>query len=157
MSPTQFSLSLPAPSSVADLFVALADPSFPSTHGLAVYAALPGGEFRLLGAVTPSRPSAVLRTGWPADPAAAAAASVTVGVSVETLANLQNLGGAFAPPENRLRIALNVAKDLFNFMASFGKPEGGQMTVPVRCFEMWVGRFEDKYRKDPDFMLKIQD
>lgn len=55
-----------------------------------------------------------------------------------------------------------VAHNLFNFMMSFSvqgatvNGQGGQeyLVVPTNVFTKWMDKFDEKYAKDPNFILK---
>ena len=50
-----------------------------------------------------------------------AAASVTIGVSLEPIETIMNLGATFTEKENVRDMAQGIARDLFRFMESFRK------------------------------------
>jgi len=159
LSATQFSTILPAPHAIADVVLYL-NPAvpFPSTHGVVLYSAPGGGEgWKLLGAVTAQSPSAILRTGWATDEMMVGSSTANLGIGIEEVGTIQNLGETFRPVEDRQYIAKKIAKDLYNFMASFAGGGGGQLVVPSNAFDMWIKRFDDKFRRDPNFFLKTQD
>ena len=58
--------------------------------------------------------------------------------------------------DDRYFFAHKIAKDLHNFMSSFSADSGSSDTliVPSNIFNRWMQRFEDKYRRDPNFMMK---
>lgn len=177
------SLNLPVqPAFVSDLvffFLPGALESLPPQHGALLYwqattattgSPMPLTEttgFDLLGAISPDRPSGIFRTGWGThDMLAAHAASpntnvsivITLGVSIEPLANIQNLQICHRGAEDRLNVAKKIAKDLFNYLQSFDDTSrSGFMTVPTNVFERWMTRFENKFRVDPNFFMKNED
>lgn len=119
--------------------------------------------FELLGAITPNQPSVVFHTGWSEHEQAIEVSSrntpvtITIGVSLEPLSNIQNMGALRA--DSRLFVAQKVAADLFKFMGSFdtGAAGGNQMVVPKNIFDRWFQRFENRFRRDPNFFLKQAD
>jgi hypothetical protein len=119
--------------------------------------------FELLGALTPARPSGVFPTKWSENDqviellSAGNSLLVTIGVSVEPLASVQNLVGSVSDPHaSRLFVAERIAADLFRFMQSFDTGAAGSslMVVPNNIFERWFKRFENKFRRDPSFFLR---
>jgi hypothetical protein len=120
--------------------------------------------FELLGAITPTRPSSVFHTGWSEHgqvievTSSGVPVTVTIGVSLEPLATLENVG-AINTKQGRLFIAEKIASDLFRFMQSFdtGAAGAGQMVVPNNIFDRWFKRFENRFRRDPNFFLKSDD
>jgi hypothetical protein len=165
---------LPAPiSSVSELTVFALAP-IPLDHGALVYwqieAAGTGTNatatgFELLGSITADRPSSVFQTGWSEheqllEIASAQSVVVTIGVSLEPLANVQNLTSSLRDhQQTKLFVAQRVALDLFNFMASFDAGTGGNqhMVVPKNIFDRWFQRFENRFRRDPTFFLRNKD
>ncbi|GMH32587.1 hypothetical protein BSKO_00421 [Bryopsis sp. KO-2023] len=79
--------------------------------------------------------------------------SVQIGVSVELLDELtkketDRLGA-------KEDFAKRVAQNLYHFMTSFGTMQAGdKVVVPANCFERWFTRFQEKYRRDPDFLTR---
>jgi hypothetical protein len=120
--------------------------------------------FELLGAITPTRPSSVFHTGWSEHEQVNEVTSlgvpvtVTIGVSLEPLATLDNVG-AMNTKQGRLFIAQKIASDLFKFMQSFdtGAAGASQMVVPNNIFDRWFRRFENRFQRDPNFFLKSDD
>lgn len=80
-----------------------------------------------------------------------------LGVSIESLENVKNLGIEASGFAERKAFALKIAQDLFNYMTSFStSTNAGYMTIPTNLLDKWMERFEAKYRRDPNFVLKIQ-
>lgn len=172
-SDTKFTLLLKAPgdlpfplTSVSDVVCFLLPGSpVPPNHGITVYwqaaaANAPSTGFELLGAVTLERPSGVFRTGWSQHEQLlnmeSSEVHITLGVSIEPLDTIQNLKSQQF--EDRLFFAEKIAMDLFRFMQSFDTPSGtGMMTVPTNIFDRWLKRFENRFRRDPNFFLKGND
>ncbi|RHY42927.1 hypothetical protein DYB38_010276, partial [Aphanomyces astaci] len=75
-----------------------------------------------------------------------------LGDSVESV---RNLGIEASGLEERKSFALKIAQDLFNFMTSFStSTNSSMMVVPTNLLDRWMERFESKYRRDPNFMMK---
>ncbi|PON82272.1 OPI10 family [Trema orientale] len=136
--------------------------TLPPDKALAVYVQSPGSAFVFCGAVTLTRPSAVLTLAWPEPGAAAAAAplqiaaadsapiSAKIGVSVEDLASLPSLD---VTAEKRIeRLALKVGENLFNFMQSFCGVDGSKLVVPMDILDRWFKKFRDRAKRDPDYL-----
>jgi len=123
--------------------------------------------FELMGALTSIKPSGVFRTGWSTNESliqlwqqqssSGGGISITLGISIEPAANIQNLPGVQNNGvENRGDIAKKIALDLFQYLQSFdgAGAKNGWMSVPTNVFERWYRRFEEKLGRDPSFLLK---
>jgi hypothetical protein len=129
-----------------------------------------GPTFELLGALTPTKPSAVFRTGWSnheqllsiveqsmANNRLFSGIMITLGVSIEPLDNINNLQIDQKGVQDRKNVAKKIATDLFNYLQSFddvGNARNGWMTVPTNVFERWFKRFESKLERDSNFFMK---
>lgn len=72
------------------------------------------------------------------------------------LETINNLSIATSGVEDRREFAFKIARDLFEYMASFSQSgsQSGAMLVPNNIFDQWIQRFDRKYRLDPNFMMK---
>ncbi|GAB4827285.1 hypothetical protein Ancab_034174 [Ancistrocladus abbreviatus] len=133
--------------------------TLPPEKALAVYVQSPGSPFQYCGAVTLSRPSAVLSLLWP-EPATgsqlqltaadSAPLSAKIGVSVEDLSSLPSLDVA---AEKKIeRMALKVGENLFNFMQSFCGVDGSKLVVPMDILDRWFKKFQEKAKRDPEYL-----
>ena len=136
--------------------------TLPPDKALAVYVQSPGSPFVFCGAITLTRPSAVLTLAWP-EPggdaanmplqiasADAAPISAKIGVSVEDLASLPSLD---VTAEKRIeRLALKVGENLFNFMQSFCGVDGSKLVVPMDILDRWFKKFQDRAKRDPEYL-----
>jgi len=164
-----------SPFSVTDLvFFLLPNIHLPENRGASLYwsAAVSGSSnasgFELLGALTPSKPSAVYRTGWASheallslsqsfSPSSPYGITITLGVSIEPLESIANLGISKGGVEERKNEGKKIAMNLYNFLQSFddgGNARAGWMTVPTNVFDRWFKRFEEKLKRDPSFFMK---
>jgi protein Hikeshi len=74
-------------------------------------------------------------------------------VSAEPLAEL--LAKESAKMGAREEFAKRVAFNLFRFMESFSSQSGGdQIIVPTNVLDRWFTRFQEKFRRDPDFLAR---
>mmetsp|Transcript_24762 Transcript_24762/g.36326 ORF Transcript_24762/g.36326 Transcript_24762/m.36326 type:complete len:259 (+) Transcript_24762:66-842(+) len=163
------------PTSIPDIaFFLLPTTTLPPNHGVLLYYQASSTYtnestgFELLGALTQAKPSGLFRTSWPTHEffttkvAPNNIFSITLGVSIEPLENIQNLSGSTGSAsitggiEERVNFAQKIALNLYNYMQSFdnGGAAQGQMTVPVKVFQRWLERFEKKCRLDPNFFMK---
>ncbi|KAI6670652.1 hypothetical protein NL676_005537 [Syzygium grande] len=143
--------------------------ALPPDKALAVYVQSPGSPFVYCGAVTVSRPSAVLPLPWPepgGDAAAggagaggqplqltspgAAPLSAKIGVSVEDLGALPSLDAAAGRRIERM--AMRVGENLFNFMQSFCGVDGSKLVVPTDILDRWFNKFQERAKRDPDYL-----
>ncbi|XP_042037136.1 protein OPI10 homolog [Salvia splendens] len=132
--------------------------TLPPDKALAVYIQSPGSPFLFCGAVTLSRPSAVLSLPWP-DPGNAGVLQLTadstplsakIGVSVEDLPTLPSLDVA---AERKIeRLALKVGENLFNFMQSFCAVDGSKLIVPTDILDRWFKKFQERAKRDPEYL-----
>ncbi|KAH1072026.1 hypothetical protein J1N35_024354 [Gossypium stocksii] len=131
--------------------------TLPPDKALAVYVQSPGSPFVFCGAVTLQRPSAVLSLIWP-EPGGqmqltapdSAAPSAKIGVSVEDLVALPSLD---VSAEKKIeRMALKVGENLFNFMQSFCGVDGSKLVVPMDILDRWFKKFQEKAKRDSDFL-----
>lgn len=80
----------------------------------------------------------------------AAPISAKIGVSVEDVASLPSLDVA---AEKRIeRLALKVGENLFNFMQSFCGVDGSKLVVPMDILDRWFKKFQDRAKRDPDYL-----
>ncbi|GMH57584.1 hypothetical protein TrVE_jg13438 [Triparma verrucosa] len=155
----KFSIVLPSPQTCHEIVFYLT-PSYPipPTHGVVLYSTSNSVDWKLIGALTSQQPSGVFRTNFISDEALIRSQSVTLGISVEPLETINNMNQQFSGTEDRMYVAKKIAMDLYHFMSSFAPGGGGgSMTVPNGVFEKWMARFEEKFRRDPNFFLKVQD
>lgn len=79
-----------------------------------------------------------------------AAPSAKIGVSVEDLVALPSLDVA---AEKKIeRMALKVGENLFNFMQSFCGVDGSKLVVPMDILDRWFKKFQEKAKRDSDFL-----
>ena len=160
---THFVVAVASPATAAELtvfFLPAALAALPPDAGVVVFASAPGGGYTTLGALTRSCPSTVIRTGWPTNPEVAGQASVQLGLAVEPLANVANVAGALSRSDgDRLAFAQLVAMDLFVFLSSFAQPTpvGDRLLLPPDAVDRWMRKFTERFRHDPNFLLKRTD
>ena len=88
--------------------------------------------------------------------------------TIPSAPTIQDVGGIMNQTINsqttnsRLYVAQKIALDLFHFMQSFDTPthntnNNNMMMVPTNIFDRWYQRFENRYRRDPNFFLKKSD
>lgn len=50
--------------------------------------------------------------------------------------------------------ARRVAFNLFRFIESFGSRSGDQIIAPSNVIDRWFLKFQQKFRRDPDFLAR---
>ena len=159
LGPTRFVTQVMEPSQVTDLtFFILPNSPIPPGFAAVLYFAVPPFEnWQVLGSVSYEKPSATLRTSWPTNPEVTQHNVVQLGVSIESLESVQNMGLESSGLEERKQFAHKIALDLFRYMTSFSSSsDQNAMIVPTNVFDRWMTRFEQKYKRDPNFMMKIE-
>ncbi|KAG2929684.1 hypothetical protein PC115_g6773 [Phytophthora cactorum] len=157
--PAHYVVDILEPTQVTDLtFFLLPGSPVPPGFGAVLYFAVPALQnWQLLGTVFAEKPSAIFRTSWPTHPDVVGQPVLQLGVSIESLDNVKNLGIEASGLEERKAFALKIAQDLFNYLSSFSSSNSqSYMTIPTNLLDKWMERFEAKYRRDPNFMMKNQ-
>ena len=85
-------------------------------------------------------------------------AVIQIGISIENLESVHNLGLDDSGLLERKEFAHKIALDLYNYMLSFSpeNPSQTSMVVSKNVFDSWLSRFEAKYKRDPNFMMKME-
>lgn len=132
-------------------------------------------NLRFLGGIGPGKESAIFKLGGGGGGGRTAGGeNVVLGVSVEAAASVaariaqlgagaeagarRSDGGAQLGPAgagaSTLLLAQRIIRNAFNFLASFSGAAGpdGVEVVPLKAFEEWWRRFENKVRRDPSFL-----
>ncbi|KAG2447454.1 hypothetical protein HYH02_007778 [Chlamydomonas schloesseri] len=126
---------------------------------LGLYVRAGGAEWSYRGCVHNAQPSAVLPLQWPLAEdgsvisAAAGGPGVQIGVSLEPAADIvaRETSSVGAKAEFAKRVGL----DLFRYLESFQTQNmGSHIVVPANALERWYTRFQDKFRRDPDFLTR---
>jgi hypothetical protein len=185
---TKYTLTIPFPveavqsnpenaiTSISDIvFFLLPNVSLPPNTGAMIYwsasssnQAAPSSSFELLGALTPTQTSAILRTGWSTNEplhnlissllaSPNTTINITFGISIEPIENINNLNVMKNSVNERKNVAQKIALDLFNYLQSFDDTQmngKGWMNVPTNVFDRWFKRFEMKIGRDPNFFMK---
>ena len=127
----------------------------PPGAGLALHVQAGDSGWEYRGAVSEAQPSDVFATCWPRPEGGGQHPTAQVGVSVEPLAELATREATAVA--SKQEFARRVALDMFRFMQSFPTtPQGNTLLVPSNVLEMWLSKFEAKFARDPDFLLRLQ-
>ncbi len=187
---TKFTLTVPflvqtdneaSIASISDIvFFLLPNIALPPNSGAMIYWSASSNQdttpssFELLGALTPTQPSTILRTGWSTNEPLhhliqslmssnrsnsniSKTINITFGVSIESLDNINNLNVTHKNDNECKNVAQKIALDLFNYLQSFDDTQQnakGWMNVPTNVFDRWFKRFEMKIARDPNFFMK---
>ncbi|KAI2640685.1 hypothetical protein GGS26DRAFT_172715 [Hypomontagnella submonticulosa] len=135
-------------------------------------------NFKFLGGVGPGKESAVFKLSPPSSTSqsGAAAEGVVIGINIEDGASvaerMQQLHstsestaltttrpGSGGQPASTQVLAQRIIQNAFNFLASFSGKVGaeGVEVVPLKAFQEWWRKFENKVRNDPTFLEREQD
>jgi hypothetical protein len=133
--------------------------SIPPHKAVAVYIQSPYSTFQFRGAVYSSCPSAVLSLLWPNSSqmhlteSASPPITAKIGLAIEDLATLPtlNVGHCHKIEE----VAMKVGQNLFNFMQSSCSVQGTQLAVPRGLFEQWFKRFEERSKRDSEYLKHV--
>jgi len=134
--------------------------SIPPDKAVAVYVQSPGSTFQFRGGVTRACPSSVLALLWPTSSSqmnligsTSRPVTAKIGVAIEDSATLPALNvGRHRQLE---QVALNVGRNLFNFMQSFCHVQDNHLAVPRGIFEQWYKKFEERSQRDPEYVNRL--
>lgn len=145
------------PASINNLTLFLTGP-LPEGYGAALYFSVPPyNSLEFIGCVANERPSDVFYTSWSLNPTVNCCQQIKLCVKMESLTNLKM---AF---EEKIKVDLNqefakrVAKNLFNYLDSFNQnqdPNRQLLVVPLNSLQGWYDKFLQKYKMDPNFLMK---
>ena len=125
----------------------------PPGAGLALHVQAGDSGWEYRGAVSEAQPSDVFATCWPRPEGGGQHATAQLGVSVEPLAELATREATAVA--SKQEFARRVALDMFRFMQSFPS-NGSTLLIPANVLEMWLAKFDAKFARDPDFLLRLQ-
>ncbi|PUU74986.1 hypothetical protein B9Z19DRAFT_1054860 [Tuber borchii] len=161
LTPTTFIHPLPLPLNHIVVFL-LPDTHLPETHAASVHIQFPDNQpFRLLGAISSSKPSAIFRVD-----AKGMQGQVMVGISIEEVGMVASQvtgaagygavagAGSGAGRVETVVLARRIIQNAFNFLSSFAGGGGSveQEVVPLKAFRDWWVKFEKKVELDPGFL-----
>ena len=150
------------PGEVADVSVFLLS-SLPNAAdgqptGLAVYYATPPFQsWEFLTALSNTKPTVIVNAGWSLSPVVNSAPVVRLGITVEPAATLLPKLETVAAFDFRRDFARKIALNLFRFIESFSQgpsKDGNFLRCPQDVLDRWLVRFDEKYQRDPNFILK---
>ncbi|CAH0515103.1 unnamed protein product [Peronospora belbahrii] len=145
--PAHYVVDILDPTQITDLtFFLLPGSPVPLGFGAVLYFAVPALQnWQLLGTVFAEKPSAIFRTSWPTHPDVVGQPVLQLGVSIENLDSVKNLGIEASGLEERKAFALKIAQDLFNYLSSFSTSNNqSYMTIPTNLLDKWMERIVTK-------------
>ncbi|KAJ3674108.1 hypothetical protein LUZ60_006100 [Juncus effusus] len=153
--PTHWILDLsafPSPALTQICLFLLSPTSLPSNHALSLYfQPTQNPTFIFCGALTTDRPSAVFTIPWPEE-AEKLNLGAKIGVCVEESTVLPPVKDEGEGRKGE-KMAMRVGESLFNFMQSFcGADAGGNIVVPADILDRWFRKFQERARKDPNYL-----
>mmetsp|Transcript_2949 Transcript_2949/g.3369 ORF Transcript_2949/g.3369 Transcript_2949/m.3369 type:complete len:211 (-) Transcript_2949:783-1415(-) len=155
---TKLICDIPDPGQVSDLsFFLLPGATIPQDSAMALYSSIPPFElWNLVGFVDVNSPSATFSTGWQSNSDYVQSNVVRLGASIEPADVIQNLQQSKSIRDNQARLdwGLKVAQDLHNFIGSYTTGPADQLILPANILDRWLTRFKEKYKRDPNFVLR---
>ncbi len=126
--------------------------------GLSVYFACPPFQsWEFLTAMSNRRPSVIVNAGWSLNPLVKEVNILRLLVVVEPASELLQKMETVESIDFRREFARKIALNLFRFIESFsqgGGRDGAFLRCPQDVLDKWLVRFDEKYKRDPNFILK---
>lgn len=146
------------PGTVANLCLALTNP-LPDGYAITLsYSAPPYTEMQYIGAVSNNRPSDIFAPGFPLRPDISCQQSIKLCLKAQRFDEIVDLVLA---SDGKKEYSKLVAQNLYNFMLSYSQnnvvmngPNNEYLMIPSNFLHKWMQKFEEKYAKDPNFILK---
>jgi hypothetical protein len=121
------------------------------------YAIPPFDQWEFLSALSNTKPSVIVNPGWPLNPSVNQSPVIRLGISVEPAAELIQKLETVEILDFRRDFARKIALNLFRFIESFSQGSSRDVNF-LRCpqdvLDKWLIRFDEKYKRDPNFILK---
>ena len=143
--PGRFVIDVPNPGEISDFCVFLTSPLPDNEHGISVYYGLAGWQF--IGALSNTKPTIIVNPGWALNPEINSLPLVRVALVYETPTEILPKLAVVEQSDFRKVFAKKVALNLVHFLQSFGG-------VPLQAIDKWFAKFEEKFKRDPNFVLK---
>jgi hypothetical protein len=146
------------PKTIANVSLFLTE-QIPPNIAISLYFSLPPyNEMQYLGAVANEKSSDVYSTGFPFRLDFDTATSVKFCLRAQSFEEIATL---VRSSDGQKEYAKLVAHNLYNFMMSFNNQtllnnfDGKEyLVIPADVFTKWMNKFDEKYNKDPNFILK---
>ena len=125
---------------------------------MAVYfACYPFESWEFLTGMNNSKPSSTVNAGWSLNPLVNEATMVRVGLRIEPADEVHLKMQTIEMHDFRRVFARKIALNLFRFIESFSQGpsrDGNFLRCPQDVLDRWLLRFDEKYARDPNFILK---
>ena len=138
----------------------------PDGAAAGVYLQLPGDQqFKFLGGLANEKQSAIFKVNVPH---ANTDGLVNLGISVEPAGNIEqqmmqlhneqqaNSTALVQAGPSTTVLAQRIISHAFNFISSFSGTVAGQEVVPLKSFQAWWTKFEQRIKNDPSFLERDQ-
>ena len=125
---------------------------------LALYVQAGTSDWEYRGCVRNALPSEVFSMKWPTQSDGSLFPNAQIGISVEPLVAVS--GKESQKVGSKETFAKRVAMDLFRYMESFQattQVSHEYMTVPMNVLDRWFTKFQQKFRRDPDFLTRAEE
>ena len=145
------------PKNVNNISMFLTD-RIPDDCGASLYYSVPPFQTQqFIGCVCNARPSDIFYTGWSLDPNVNMYQSIKIGVQLEKLQNIEMAYKEKIQFDINQEFAKRLAKNLYNYLDSFNQNQDQNkqlLVVPLNSLENWYTKFLNKYKLDPNFLMK---
>jgi len=135
----------------------LAANSLPADAALGLYVKAGPSEWLYRGCVHNGHPSEVMPLQWPAQDGGYMVPPqpgwIQVGISIEPLQDTLTKEGSRLG--EKIIFAERIGLNLFRFLESFATQAAGDaIVIPADALDRWMKRFQEKFKRDPDFLTR---
>mmetsp|Transcript_4418 Transcript_4418/g.3658 ORF Transcript_4418/g.3658 Transcript_4418/m.3658 type:complete len:162 (+) Transcript_4418:177-662(+) len=125
------------------------------------YSIPPYENLQFLGAISNNRPSDIFNTGFSLNPSVNELTELKFVIKAEPLESLKEIVEESKNNEIQKEYPKKVAQNLYNYLSSYNKKgllpvhqEEEFLVIPTDFFDKWIVKFEEKYKHDPNFIMK---
>eukprot|EP00919_Chromeraceae_sp_WS-2016_P017662 GHVR01042004.1.p1 GENE.GHVR01042004.1~~GHVR01042004.1.p1 ORF type:complete len:177 (+),score=26.95 GHVR01042004.1:26-556(+) len=146
-----------APGEISEISVFLTQALVRGDIGVGIYFSFTCDSWEFLGVITNTRPSDIYSTGWSLRPDIYQLPATRIGFMVEDTVTLIPKLEVKPIIDIKKEYARRTALNLFRFIESFAQV-GADRTIrcPQDVLDRWLVRFEEKFKIDPNFVLKTE-
>jgi hypothetical protein len=145
----RWTVDIPDPGSISDICFFLTSQLPQQDVGISIYYNLAGWQF--IGAVSNTKPTVIINPGWSLNPNVNREPVLKVGIALEPAAEIVPKLETCMQLDFRKNFARKVALNLFRFLESFNI-----QGFPVAALDKWFLKFEEKFQRDPNFVLSTE-